>query len=1567
MNQHGSQKPTASSPYRSFFSRALPRREKSSDASKDLKGPLGLNTLYEPPSPAITDLVFVHGLGGGSQSTWTRSGDTTLYWPQTWLPYDNGFRDVRIHSFGYNSNWETESILNIHDFAKSLLGSIQDCPAIPRDSNVPIVLVGHSMGGLVIKRAYILARQKEEFVSVSQRIRTIVFLATPHRGADLAQLLTKILNLSSGARPFVTDLHRNSLATQSINDEFPQHCQDLQLYSFYETLPTSYKVGKTLIVDKDSATLGYVNERTAYLNANHRDVCKYASPTDPNYKTVRNALASAIDAFRSSAVTSHRELDNEHRKLLDSFLAVSDAPEDDFMDFNAVRTTGSCEWLLKKTSFQEWQDSPNIHMYWISAKPATGKTILSGKIVHHLKDFNRDVAFYFFDYRSKEKTAISSFLLSMAWQMAYIHTGVLGTVLGICEKDGQLCKADYRTLWRKLFMEGIIRMKFARPQYWVIDALDECRSHAELVPLLLKVVEVCNIRVLLTSRDRFESYRQVGLSKAKVVAQEISADDTRSDITLYLEANMDRLPSIDEEARQDIVTKILTKSAGCFLWVSLILQELSRVHTFAEIRQVLDEVPNNMNELYSRILDSMSCAPYGKDLAKAILTWTVCSARPLTTEELHHAIQIDMKDSIDSVERSIATNCGHLVYIDGQSRVQMVHQTARDFLLRGNSDSEFAIDGKVGHTRLALCCLRYLNSKEMKGPRHRNSSMSGALKSRCPFVAYASDSLFEHISHASSTDNDVLSALARFLDSSNVLSWIEYLAQHSNLNRLIQTGKAFRNFQQRRSKHLSPLGKEITLLDSWATDLVRLVTKFGKNLSALPSSIFHLIPPFCPSDTAPCKGFAASTRGITVHGLSATTWDDCLSTIVDATEQFSALTCSDNYFAIGMSSGKVVIYDEMTCQETHTLQHHEPVRMLQLGCRTDLLISSGARSVRVWDMLSWKELWTFDIPQICMSLWLMEEEQLLLGALRNNRLTIWDLGTGTLRDSVDWTQDTQSEFSHAFRRPIAAAFGIESRLLAVVYRGQDILLWDLEGDSLHDTYCKEYGARSLGEKSRAQPGATGVVFSAAPNMTLLAATYSDGDLVLFDTSDGTVRALMLANAQTLASSPDGRTLACGNSSGIIQLYDFDTLRLLYCINSEEYAIKQLAFSGDSHRLLDIRGSQCRVWDPTVLVRQDVDDENSDTIAVSTAPQEISVQSPEDVILITSLACSDNADYFFCGKEDGAIYLYETKSGRQMNRLLSHAHGVSILSIDFNSESKILCSTDSSSRVMAHRLSQHQHEWQAAEAWFDYRVGIAVDQVLSNRRSTRLLVSTAKKDELWSISSDGSMAVNSIFRENQYAYRWSCHPSFEEQLILIVNNIIHLYDWQTLRRLTGEEGILLEGSILPELCIRSIVPCFHDTVIATAFSESRGPRTKSKLLLWNTSDFSVESKTAAPVPKYHSLADKVKTLIGSDGHRLVFLEDNSWISSTNPQITSVEGFVRHFFLPADWLSTNSELIIQVTCKGSIIFVKRDEVAIIERGLASSEQGFENVPGKRISLLGGMRPSTRARSRSPLDTL
>ena len=127
---------SANSSARSFFPRAVPFRRSGGAGSDIDKGPLGLTTVFQPLEKAFGDIVFIHGLGGGSRKTWTKNEDPNLFWPQEWLPQDHEFQDVRIHTFGYDANWDKESILNIHDFAKSLLYALKDCPVIPREEQV---------------------------------------------------------------------------------------------------------------------------------------------------------------------------------------------------------------------------------------------------------------------------------------------------------------------------------------------------------------------------------------------------------------------------------------------------------------------------------------------------------------------------------------------------------------------------------------------------------------------------------------------------------------------------------------------------------------------------------------------------------------------------------------------------------------------------------------------------------------------------------------------------------------------------------------------------------------------------------------------------------------------------------------------------------------------------------------------------------------------------------------------------------------------------------------------------------------------------------------------------------------------------------------------------------------------------------------------------------------------------------------------------------------------------------------------------------------------------------------
>ncbi|KAK2761351.1 hypothetical protein FQN54_001873 [Arachnomyces sp. PD_36] len=250
---------------------------------RDAIGPFGLNLLHEPPSP-LFDVIFVHGLRGGLRKTWSKKRHHSYFWPKEWLPKDIEFKRARIHSFGYNSDWGNakESILDVHQFGNSLLQEIANSPDIRRDD-----------------KAYILANQKPSMKPLVPRIKGILFLATPHRGSDSAELLSRILGaaIPYGTKPFVSDLKRNSPNLEAINRQFGQYAGGLKLISFYETEKTRIGFTSRLIVPKDSAVLGYPNERELSLKATHRTICKFDSPLDPNFVIFKSELATLTRAI----------------------------------------------------------------------------------------------------------------------------------------------------------------------------------------------------------------------------------------------------------------------------------------------------------------------------------------------------------------------------------------------------------------------------------------------------------------------------------------------------------------------------------------------------------------------------------------------------------------------------------------------------------------------------------------------------------------------------------------------------------------------------------------------------------------------------------------------------------------------------------------------------------------------------------------------------------------------------------------------------------------------------------------------------------------------------------------------------------------------------------------------------------------------------------------------------------------------------------------------------------------------------------------------------------------------
>jgi pimeloyl-ACP methyl ester carboxylesterase len=303
----------------SFPSHAFHSHSMNTEVARKLRDPLGLTTIYDPGTTASSHIIFVHGLSGGSESTWIMGDSITQFWPKYWLPQEPEFRDVRIHSFGYNSGLKTQSAPNFKDAATSLLLAILDSPFIAptpwNGGSTPLIFVGHSLGGLVIKQACVISHQNPKFRQVADRISAVIFLGTPHRDAETAPMLSRILTLAGASSTVVTDLLLQSPDLQRINITFKHHAAKLSLFSYQETRPVYYGIHHGIIVDKPHAVMNLTNELCDSMDAGHLDIARYASRQDPSYKQIKNVLATYLNIQRHqiSAI-----VDDDHPRLLEA-------------------------------------------------------------------------------------------------------------------------------------------------------------------------------------------------------------------------------------------------------------------------------------------------------------------------------------------------------------------------------------------------------------------------------------------------------------------------------------------------------------------------------------------------------------------------------------------------------------------------------------------------------------------------------------------------------------------------------------------------------------------------------------------------------------------------------------------------------------------------------------------------------------------------------------------------------------------------------------------------------------------------------------------------------------------------------------------------------------------------------------------------------------------------------------------------------------------------------------------------------------------------------------------------
>lgn len=217
---------------------------------------VGLHLLHES-SDATIDIVAVHGLDGHWKRSWT--ADNGVFWLQDMLP--QVVTRARIYSFGYDSRtrWgDMPLTLDISEHGKDLVTSLSLERQLTGTEQTPIIFIGHSLGGLVVKSALLhsdMARlgHLEHQKAIKLSTYGVMFLGTPHQGGNgvnLAQIVTSVMSLFTYTNQKVLDhISPNSDWLQELQSRYNAISLDFETVFFYETWKMGTPVGKILVRD----------------------------------------------------------------------------------------------------------------------------------------------------------------------------------------------------------------------------------------------------------------------------------------------------------------------------------------------------------------------------------------------------------------------------------------------------------------------------------------------------------------------------------------------------------------------------------------------------------------------------------------------------------------------------------------------------------------------------------------------------------------------------------------------------------------------------------------------------------------------------------------------------------------------------------------------------------------------------------------------------------------------------------------------------------------------------------------------------------------------------------------------------------------------------------------------------------------------------------------------------------------------------------------------------------------------------------------------------------------------
>lgn len=442
-----------------------------------------------------------------------------------------------------------------------------------------------------------------------------------------------------------------------------------------------------------------------------------------------------LDEMKEDAEKQRVERETNYLSAVRSWLSVA-KPWENHKSAKDQRRMALGKWLANTSEFKNWQSPEGSSMLWLHGFAGTGKTGLVCRVIENLREnlddpetgqeIRRLAIFYCSNDKAKtgrEETfsradpqeVLRSIVSQLSTRKNDRH---VAPIVGEKFEASGPGSDNQRPLDYSDCVEILVEISRTLPITIVLDAFDECDQDKspDLIKHLKDVISRSpdRVKVFISTRSFPAIENDLKADSSIGVTPERNKDDVREFIETTLDNRIKDKELLDGVVETDLREKIrdtlTSRAQNMFLYASLLLNQLcDRNHTndADSIRKKLDELPENLVEMYNRIMveihDDRNNSPRSCRLAQDTFKWLLCAQsteKPLGYQSILEAVSpLGRKVDIDEV----VAVCRTLVKKESDT-ISFAHYTVREHIVKMESYSPSQCNIVA-----ARSCLRILN------------------------------------------------------------------------------------------------------------------------------------------------------------------------------------------------------------------------------------------------------------------------------------------------------------------------------------------------------------------------------------------------------------------------------------------------------------------------------------------------------------------------------------------------------------------------------------------------------------------------------------------------------------------------------------------------------------------------------------------------------------------------------------------------------------------------------------------------------------------------------------------